>query len=72
MKKTSREEKTLERWEEILMPTEIEALHDYDHTDPIKVFTPNDVLDIIGEWNGGIASGYHIRSIISRVYGIEL
>ena len=32
----------------------------------------NEVLDIIIEWNGGIASGYHVRSVISRVYGVEL
>lgn len=37
-----------------------------------EALTPDEVLDIIVEWNGGIASGYHVRSIISRVYGVEL
>ncbi len=64
--------KTQERWEEILMPAEIEALHDHYYTKPEQILTPNEVLDIIVEWNGGIATGYHVRSIISRVYGVEL
>lgn len=72
MEQINRRVKTLERWEEILFPAEIEALHDYNHNDPCEPLTPNEVLDIIVEWNGGIASGYQIRSIISRVYGVEL
>ena len=54
------------------MPIEVEALHDTYHTNPEKALTPNEVLDIIVKWNGGIASGYHVRNIISRVYGVEL
>lgn len=68
----NRRAKTVGRWEEILMPTEVEALHDTRHTNPEEALTPDEVLDIIIEWNGGIASGYHVRSIISRVYGVEL
>lgn len=63
---------TLKQWEEVLHRIEIEALHDMYHTDPNEILTPNEVLDCIVEWEGGIATGYHIRSIISRVYGIEL
>lgn len=72
MDKINRTAKTLARWEEILMPLEIEALHDTYHTNPEEALTPDEVLDIIGEWEGGIASGYHVRSIISRVYDVEL
>ena len=72
METINRQAKTLARWEEILVPLEIEALHDNYHTNPEEALTPNEVLDIIVEWNGGIASGYHVRSIISRVYGVEL
>lgn len=68
----NREAKTVGRWEEILMPIEVEALHDTYHTNPEEALTPNEVLDIIVEWNGGITSGYHVRSIISRAYGVEL
>jgi len=72
MKAIETEAKTLKHWEEILLPTEIEALHDFKHMDPIEVLTPNEVLDIIIQWNGGIASGYHVLNIISRVYGVLL
>ena len=72
IEKINRQAKTVGCWEEILVPIEVEALHDTYHTNPEEVLTPNEVLDIIVEWNGGIASGYHIRSIISRVYGVEL
>ncbi len=72
MDKINRQAKTLRRWEEILMPLEIQALHDFYHTNPEETLTPDEVLSIIVEWNGGIATGYHIRSIISRVYGVEL
>ena len=54
------------------MPDEVEALHDTYHTNPEEALTPDEVLDIIVEWEGGIASGYHVRSVISRVYGVEL
>ena len=72
MEKINRQAKTVGRWEELLMPLEIEALHDTYHTNPEEALTPNEVLDIIVEWNSGIASGYHVLSIISRVYGVEL
>lgn len=72
MDKINRQPKTVERWEEILMPAEVEALHDTYHTNPEEALTPHEVLDIIVEWNGGISTGYHIRRIISRVYGVEL
>lgn len=64
--------KTLERWEEILLPIEIEALHDAYHNDPCEVLSPNEVLDTIVEWKGGLGSGYEVRSLIGRVYGVEL
>ena len=72
IEKINRQAKTVGCWEEILVPIEVEALHDTYHTNPEEVLTPNEVLDIIVEWNGGIASGYHIRSIISRICGVEL
>ena len=33
---------------------------------------PQEMEALIVSWQGGIASAYHIKSIISRVYGIEL
>ena len=47
METINRQAKTLARWEEILMPIEVEALHDTYHTNPEETLTPNEVLDII-------------------------
>ena len=71
-KKFNRNPKTLERWEELLLPLEVEALHDYNHNDPWEPLTPNEVLDTIVSWNGGIATAYEVKSLINRVYGVEL
>lgn len=68
----NREPKTLARWEELLLPSEFEALTDYGYTSDLNILTPDEVLDIIIDWKGGIATAYHIKSIISRVYGVEL
>ena len=62
----------LREWEQELMPQEVEALNDYGYTRPDQELTPDEVFEIIVEWNGGIATAYHIKSIISRVYGLEL
>jgi len=72
MNTINRRAKTVERWEEILLPSEVEALHDFGCTDPVKVLTPNEVLDIIVAWEGGVAAGHQVRSLVSRVYGVEL
>lgn len=72
MKNINKKAKTLAEWEEILMPIEIEALHDTYHTNPEEILTPNEVLDIIVKWNGGLADGYDVRNIVKQVYGIEL
>ena len=63
--------KTFEQWEEILMPTEMEALED-NYFKPGQSLSPDEVFTYIVEWNGGIGSAYQIKSIISRVYGVEL
>lgn len=64
--------KTVKEWEEDLNPSEVEALHDNVSKDPNDKISANEVLDAIVDWEGGIASGYQIRSIVSRVYGVEL
>ena len=35
-------------------------------------FSPNEILDLIVEYEGGIASGYEIRSLIEDIYGVQL
>jgi hypothetical protein len=52
-------------------PPPILILEDTKNENGLPI-TPNEVLDAIVEYEGGIASGYQIRSIISRVYGVEL
>lgn len=64
--------KTVKEWEEDLNLTEVEALHDNVSKDPNDRISANEVLDAIVDWEGGLASGYQVRSIISRVYGVEL
>lgn len=64
-------QKTFEEWEAILNPSEVEALTDYGHKAGDEIWA-NEVFENIVEWNGGIATAYHIKRIISRVYGIEL
>lgn len=63
---------TLEFWEENLLPDEIEALHDYKHTSPWEPISANEVFETIVNWEGGLASAYQIKSIISRIYDVEL
>lgn len=62
---------TLKKWKEILLPSEIEALTDY-YQDENENLTPNEVMDTIIKWNGGISTGYEVRSMISRIYDIKL
>lgn len=65
--------KSKAEWEEVLNPSEYEALKEmFSNIKDNVHLTPNEVFDAIVEYEGGIASGYTIRSIISRVYGIEL
>lgn len=72
MTKIESKPRTLRSWGENLLPVEMEALRDWYHSYPNEVLTPGEVLDCIVSWNGGIASAYHIKSLIGRVYGIEL
>ena len=63
---------TLPEWEKYLYQYEMEALDDRFYQDHVSKFSANEVLDALVEYNGGVASGYQIRMLIQRVYGIEL
>lgn len=64
---------TKREWKEILLPSEYEALKEHIIYIPENCnLSANEVFDMIVDYQGGIASGYQIKSIISRVYGIEL
>lgn len=62
---------TRDEWEEFLLPLEVEALKDYYFQAKERI-SPNEILEAVIQWNGGIATGYQVRSMISRIYGIEL
>lgn len=62
--------RTLNEWRKRLNPTEIEALQANNLTN--GQISSNEALEAIVNWNGGIASAYEAKSIISRVYGIKL
>lgn len=64
--------KKVKEWEEELMPAEFDALLDQYYTDPEEIISAREVLDAIVNYFDGIQSAYHMRSIISRVYGVEL
>lgn len=65
--------KTLREWMEPLLPDETQAIKEFYYTNDLEdEFTADDVLEAIVHWNGGIATAYHIKRIIGRVYGVEL
>lgn len=62
---------SLSQWKEVLLPCDCEALDEYFHDDQMKLDSPS-VLDAIVSYEGGIASGYEVRKLVNRVYGIDL
>lgn len=65
--------KTLEAWENKLTETELEAVKEITDTwEPDDELTPGEVLEALVEWYGGLATAYQVKSLISRIYGVEL
>ncbi len=63
--------KTFNQWKEDLLPREIKALED-NYVQPEEKLSSDDVFEYIVSWEGGLASAYQIKRIISRVYGVKL
>lgn len=66
---------TLDDWKGVLLLQEVEALEDFGYTVEKygdREISRDEVFETIVEWNGGISTAYRIKSIISRVYGVEL
>lgn len=66
---------TLDDWKGVLLLQEVEALEDFGYTAERygdREISRGEVFETIVEWNGGISTAYRIKSIISRVYGVEL
>lgn len=65
--------RTLDAWGAWLSETELDAVSDItDCWEPEDELTPGEVLEALIEWYGGLASAYQVKSLISRIYGIEL
>ena len=65
----------LRDWKDVLLPQEVEALEDYGYTEEAygdQEISRGEVFEVIVDWNGGMASAYQIKSLIFRVYGIQL
>ena len=50
----------------------LEALLDEWHWELDDEITPGEILDALVTWYGGLSSAYQIKTLISRIYGIEL
>ena len=64
--------KSLKEWEQDLLGSEVEALEEYGYLVSSAPISANEVLDCILDYRGGISSGWELRSLVSRVYGVEL
>ena len=65
--------KTLAAWKATLLPTEVEAITErFPYADDSTELYTNEVFDAIVAWNGGLASSWEIRGLVSRIYGVDL
>ncbi len=64
--------RSLDDWGNRLTETEMNALHEFGDWELDDELTPGEVLESLIEWYGGLATAYQVKSLISRVYGIEL
>ena len=63
----------LDSWAERLTETEMEAIKEIgDLWEPEDELNPDEVLELLINWYGGLATAYQVRSLISRIYGVEL
>lgn len=62
--------RSLDAWGNQLTETEMSILLEFGELD--DELTPGEVLEILVEWFGGLATAYQVKSLISRIYGIEL
>ena len=62
---------TLSQWKEILSSSDCEALDEFFLNDSMELDAYS-VLDAIVSYEGGVSSGYEIRQLVNRVFGIDL
>lgn len=67
-------EMTLEAWEDKLYRSEYEALREVFPGEAAlgELLSATVVFDLIVQYKGGMATGWEIRSLLSRVYDLDL
>lgn len=63
--------KTVKEWETRLRPQYAEALKESNFEDT-ECLSPREVLDVIVNYEGGIASGYEIVCMVNEIWGGQL
>lgn len=66
------EARTFAAWKKVLLPKEAEAVEERRNATDSDILYAKEVFDDIVEYEGGIATGYDIRGIVRRVYGVDL
>lgn len=65
--------RTLDAWGNCLTETELAAVQEMtDCWEPEEELTPGEVLEALVNWYGGLSTAYQVKSLISRIYGVEL
>lgn len=65
--------RTLAAWADRLTQAEMEGVREMaDYPDTNDELTPGEVLEALVDWYGGLATAYQVKTLISRIYGIEL
>ena len=65
-------ERTLEDWITKLTPSEMQGILEFQDWELEDELTPGEILEALIEWYGGLATAYQVKSLINRIYGIEL
>lgn len=65
--------RTLDAWGHRLTESELAAVQEItDCGEPEDQLSPSEVLEALVTWYGGLATAYQVKTLISRIYGVEL
>ena len=62
--------RTCKQWMHELPVSYCEALAELH--EPNDLLTPNEVLDSVVSYHGGVATGFEIRCLVENIYGVNL
>lgn len=63
---------TMPEWRNRLSPMSCEALEDLEGESLLCKYTSNEILDLIIQYRGGIASSYELIVLVREVFDIDL